>query len=119
LTRVLLDEGVPKTLARALREVGVDATAFPNEWKQLSNGDLLDEIERRGYRVLITNDKRMSYQQNIEHRTLSVLVLPTNRRLDVLPLVPQIASALAKIKPKQFVELVRDAHGKPPFVRRP
>ena len=105
MRRVLPDEGVPRALAKALREGGVDATAFPNKWKQLSNGDLLNEVERQGYQVLITNDKSMSYQQNMKRRNLSVLALPTNRRLDVLPLVPQILTALEKIEPQQFLEL--------------
>jgi hypothetical protein len=59
VTRILLDEGVPKPLARALRSLGIDATAFPNEWKQLSNGVLLDRVEVERFEILITCDKNM------------------------------------------------------------
>lgn len=91
MKRVLLDEGVPWDLERPLAELGVDVTAFPNNWKQLSNGGaLLDEVERHGYQILITNDKRMRFQQSVAARNLAVLILPTNRRDDVLGLVPQI-----------------------------
>jgi hypothetical protein len=103
--RVLLDEGVPWDLEKPLADLGVHATAFPNAWKQLSNGALLNEVERHGYQVLITNDKRMRFQQSLAARNLSVLILPTNRRDDVLALAPQIAHALRNIEPKQFVEL--------------
>ena len=114
MKRVLLDEGVPWDLEKPLADLGVDATAFPNAWKQLSNGALLNEVERHGYQVLITNDKQMRFQQSLVARNLSVLILPTNRRDDVLALAPQIAEALTRIEPKQFREL------KPvvPFPRR-
>jgi hypothetical protein len=105
VNRVLLDEGVPRNLAKALREHGVDATSFPNSWKQLSNGALLNEIELHDFQVLITNDKRISYQQSLARRNVSVLALPTNRYPDVLALVPQILEALAKIEPRQFLHL--------------
>jgi hypothetical protein len=113
--RVLLDEGVPWDLEQPLADLGVAAKAFPNEWKQLSNGALLNEVERHGYHVLITNDKRMRFQQSLAARNLAVLILPTNRRDDVLALVPQIFEALTNIEPKQFVELSPDV----PFSRRP
>ncbi len=105
MSRILLDEGVPRNLAKALREYGIDATSFPSGWKQLSNGALLNEIEQNGFQVLITNDKNMSYQQNLSRRSLSVLALPTNRYPDVLDLVPLILEALRMIKPQQFLEL--------------
>lgn len=108
MKRVLLDEGVPKDLAEQLLKEGIDATAFPNDWKQLSNGALLTEAERQGYEVLITNDKSMSYQQSLKNRKLAVLILPTNRRDDVLALVPQIVASLSEIKPKQFLALLGD-----------
>ena len=105
MSRVLLDEGVPRRLAKALREVGIRASAFPNDWKQLSNGALLDEAERHGFQVLITNDKSMSYQQSLMQRNMAVVVLPTNRRVDVLLLVPRIVAVLGTIEPKQFLRL--------------
>jgi predicted nuclease of predicted toxin-antitoxin system len=105
VSRVLLDEGVPRRLAKALRDVGIKASAFPNDWKQLSNGALLAEAERHGFQVLITNDKRMSYQQNLIQRNMAVLILPTQRRLDILLLVPRIVAVLDKIEPKQFLVL--------------
>jgi hypothetical protein len=112
--RVLLDEGVPWDLEKPLADLGVDATAFPNAWKQLSNGAFLNEVERHGYQVLITTDKQMRFEQSLVARNLSVLILPTNRRNDVLALAPQIADARTHIEPKQFVVLTPAV----PFSRR-
>lgn len=105
MTRVLLDEGTPRPLARLLVSHGIDATAFPNEWKQLSNGALLERIEREGFDVLITCDKNMSAQQSLAGRDLAVLVLPTNRLKDVLESGTRIMMALSQLRPQQVAEL--------------
>lgn len=89
----MLDEGVPRPLAARLRALGVDATAFPHEWKQLSNGKLLDAVEQQGFQILITNDKNIPYQQNISKRAIAVLVLPTNHLRLVLALATAISAA--------------------------
>lgn len=94
MRRVLLDEGVPRPLAQMLRDLKVDATAFPNAWKQLSNGKLLDAIESDGYDALLTNDKNIRYQQNLRGRQLAVLILPTNRLREVLANAARIAAAI-------------------------
>lgn len=99
MTKVLLDEGAPKPLAARLREFGIDATAFPNEWKQLSNGKLLDAVERNGFQVLITNDKNIPHQQNLAKRKLAVLILPTNNLRDVLAMSKNIAAAIEMVGP--------------------
>ncbi|MBX3569040.1 MAG: hypothetical protein KF914_13345 [Rhizobiaceae bacterium] len=98
MKRVLLDEGVPNPLAAKLRALSVDATAFPNEWKQLSNGKLMDAVVENGFQVLITNDKNIPYQQNISSRPMAVLVLPTNHLRDVLAMATEIAAAVGMVE---------------------
>ena len=105
MSRVILDEGVPRTLARRLREHGIDAVPFPNDWKQLSNGALLAEVVQQGFGVLITNDKQMQFQQNLTNLTLAVLVLPTNRRPDVLALASEIADAVRSARMGQVLSI--------------
>ena len=105
MKRVILDEGVPKVLARKLRENGIDAIAFPNDWKQLSDGTLLSDIERQGFQVLVTNDKRMQFQQNMASRNLAVIVLPTNNRIDLLEMISDVVDALQRTKPGQFLHI--------------
>lgn len=105
MKRVILDEGVPKILARKLRENGVDALAFPNDWKQISDGTLLSDIERQGFHILVTNDKRMQFQQSMASRNLAVLVLPTNNRLALLEMVLDVVDALQHAKPGEFLHI--------------
>jgi len=105
VSRVLLDEGVPRQLARPLRERGVNCAPFPNEWKQLANGSLLNQIERVGFTILITADKQMSFQQNLSGRRLAVLVLPNNRLKSLLSMIPEILTALVSLPPGEFTPL--------------
>jgi len=106
VSRILLDEGVPKPLARDLRARGLDATAFPNDWKQLSNGILLGYIAAQGYDVLLTNDKSMQFQQNIGSRPLAVLVLPTTSLPDLRLRLDEILQKLPTLPIGAFTRLV-------------
>jgi hypothetical protein len=103
--RILLDEGVPRPLAKELQKFGVDATPFPNEWKQLANGALLDRIKAEGFDILITNDKNMRHQQNLRSRRIAVLVLPTNRLPELRQLAGQIAEAARSAPTGEFTVL--------------
>ena len=44
-------------------------------WNVLRNGDLLKAAEDHGFDVMITGDKNMSYQQNLEGRKLALVIL--------------------------------------------
>ena len=46
-------------------------------WHELENGDLLKAAEQGGFEVMVTGDKNLSYQQNLEGRKLALVVLPT------------------------------------------
>lgn len=105
MTRVILDEGVPKRLARKLRELGIDATAFPNEMKQLSNGALLAAFEQQGFSVLVTNDKKMQFQQNMARRKLAIVVLPTNIQIYVFAQLSEIAEAIGRVRPGEILQV--------------
>jgi hypothetical protein len=64
--RVLLDEGVPRHLAEPLGAAGFSTAPYPNSWKQITNGELLALAEREGFDVLVTNDKNITAQQNLQ-----------------------------------------------------
>lgn len=113
MTRVILDEGVPRVLAKRLREHGIDATAFPNGMKQLSDGGLLDEIERQGFDLLLTNDKSMRFQQNLAGRALAVVSLPTNLRPVLMEMLPEIVEAIRSAKAGRFVQMPASDKGRP------
>jgi hypothetical protein len=65
----------------------------------LKNGRLLEAAEAAGFDVLIAVDQNISDQENLSGSKVSILTLcgPTNRLLDLMPLVPTAISALASI----------------------
>ena len=56
------------------------------------------------YEVFLTVDKGVTYQQNLVHRRLSVLVVRarTNQLEDLLPAVGAILAALDEMQPGQI-----------------
>jgi hypothetical protein len=103
--RVLLDEGVPRHLADPLEAAGFSVTLYPRAWKQMKNGELLQIAEQQGFDVLITNDKNIYAQQNLRERNLSIVVLPTNLRRQVMERATEIIGAVNRIKPQQYIEI--------------
>jgi hypothetical protein len=41
-------------------------------WQELENGELLAEAEAAGFDVLVTTDKNLRYQQNLEGRKIAI-----------------------------------------------
>lgn len=99
--RVILDECLPKRLAREL--TGHQATTVPAAgWAGVVNGELLCRISGQ-FEVFITIDGNLAAQQNTEELNFSVIVLRarSNKIEDVRPLIPQILATLSSIKPGQ------------------
>jgi hypothetical protein len=92
--KAVLDESVPRRLARVLRDRGLDVSSFPRLWKGLKNGQLLSRIEEAGFTCLVTCDKSMRFQQNLGRTTIGVVVLPAQRFEDLIPIISNIVEAL-------------------------
>lgn len=91
--KVLLDEGVPKNVARHLP--GHDVTTVPDEgWASVKNGRLLSMVETAGFQAFISNDKRLEFDQNLSRRPFAILLLSTNHWPTVRQNVGSIAAAL-------------------------
>ena len=80
--RILFDQGTPVPLRRFLTDHDV-ATAYERGWSSVTNGDLIRLAELNGFELLITTDTNLRYQQNLQGRSLTILVLTTTswRRL--------------------------------------
>jgi hypothetical protein len=74
--RILFDQGTPAPLRHALIGHTVE-TAFELGWAILQNGALIAAAEEAGFEVFVTTDKNLKYQQNLEARSISILVLST------------------------------------------
>ena len=81
--KAVLDEGVPRQIIPVLREWDCSVEPFPNEWKGLKNGQLLDQMEGAGFECMVTCDKNLQWQQTLHTRKLGVVVLPS-QKLEIL-----------------------------------
>ncbi len=79
-------------------------------WRGIKNGKLLD-LMAGTFTTLVTTDKNFRFQQNLEQRQISLVILPTNRIPLILQLVPQIEAAFAEIRPGEFREILLPSTG--------
>jgi len=105
--RSVIDEGVPRDLVKQLALIGCQVEPFPNDWKGTKNGRLLDLLERFGFECLVTCDKNMRWQQPIEGRNVAVVVLPVQKLIELTPMVPAIAYAIASASRGEVLTLER------------
>lgn len=103
--KVLLDESVPRRLNDCLEGHEV-STVRQQGWQTKDNGELLQLANSR-FDVFVTADQNLEHQQNLTKYDIGVLVLvaPTNRLQDYLPLVPRLLQALETIKPGHAVRV--------------
>jgi hypothetical protein len=104
--RVLLDESLPRQLAREL--VGHTVRTVPQEgWAGLQNGALLRSAVDAKFDAFVTADQNLQYQQNLSGSGLGVVVLAarTNRLPDLLPLVPELLSVLGRIQAGEVIRV--------------
>ena len=98
---ILFDHGTPRGIARALEGHTVKE-ARAQGWDTLSNGDLLDAAENAGFDVLLTTDKNLRHQQNLQSRKLAIVVLSKSRWSLVSPMMEQIVVAVNAAKPGSY-----------------
>jgi hypothetical protein len=102
--RVLFDHSVPAPRIRFLVGHTV-AKAKDQKWDTLSNGDLLNAAEGAGFDVLLTADKNIRYQQNLESRRIALVVLSTPQWPLVKRHVEKIVHAVNAATPGTYVEV--------------
>lgn len=104
--RILLDEDLPKRLKFRLLEQNHDTnTAQEMGWDGKKNGELLGLLTLNGFDVLITSDKNLVHQQNLNKFNVRVLLLniKANRYPYIQPLLNDILQALDSELIDQFV----------------
>jgi len=104
--RILLDECAPRPLKRELDEYEI-RTVVEMGWSGKKNGDLLRLMSQEGFTILLTTDQNLRYQQNLQQAGLAVVVLvaPSNRLPDLLPLLSKTRDVLNSITPGEVVEI--------------
>ena len=101
---ILFDHVTPKGIARSLSG-HIVTKAKDRGWDTLSNGDLLAAAESAGFEVLLTADKNMRYQQNLEGRRIALLVLSTPQWPVVKLHLEKIAAAVNAATPGSYIEV--------------
>ncbi len=73
----------------------------------LKNGALLREAAAPGFDVFLTSDRNIEFQQNLKKAELLVVVLvaPTNRLQELLPLIPSILAAFKVSAPNHLISI--------------
>jgi hypothetical protein len=100
--RVLLDESLPRGLARLLS--GHELVTVAEEgWAGMKNGELLMRAGE-SFDAFITIDANLPYQQTLERFSIGVVLLraPSNRLADLEPLVPEILTSLDGLEPGEL-----------------
>ncbi|HEX3685881.1 MAG TPA: hypothetical protein VHU83_25345 [Bryobacteraceae bacterium] len=108
---VLFDKNVPYPLRHHL--IGCEVkTAEEEGWDQILNGELIRCAEAAGYRVLLTCDQNLGYQQNMLHRQISTIVLGSNIWPSVRAKVKEIVAAFERVSPGsfEFIEIAPPQH---------
>lgn len=103
--KVLVDQCTPEELREKLPEHDIQ-TADEAGMGEVGNGDLIDEAVRRGYDLLLTADRRMQKQQDIEGKPLRVVVLTRPDVAKATKQINEIREAIATAKPGQFTRVI-------------
>ena len=79
-------------------------------WEGLSNGKLIAAAADGGFQVLVTVDKNLRYQQNLDRLPLSVLELDVlkNRLEELNRMAPFLSAALEQTTRFKFVSIKPD-----------
>jgi hypothetical protein len=102
--RVLFDQATPLPLRAHLDRHEV-RTASQLGWATFKNGDLLTAAEAAGFDVLLTTDKNLRYQQNLEGRKIAVIVLGRQQWPQVSGHVQRIVDAVNSASPGSYTEI--------------
>lgn len=102
--RILLDESLPRPLARLLPGHEVRTVAEMG-WSGTRNGPLL--ALAADFDVLLTADQNVEHQQNLRALpvAVAVLVAASNRIESLGPLVPELLRVLPTLKRGDFIRV--------------
>ena len=102
--RILFDQGTPVPLRQYLTEHSV-TTAYEEGWSNLSNGDLLKSAEDKGYEILVTTDRNLRYQQNLNDRQIAIVVLLSTSWPKIRTQTDKVCGVINEIKLGDYAEI--------------
>ena len=105
----LLDENLPVKLKYRFREAGWEVfTVNEMGWLSLENDHLLRAMLEAEFTGLITGDKNLPYQQNLEKAGIQIIVFSKARNNRYEVILPFVALAISELKnnPSQMLYLI-------------
>ncbi len=97
--RLLLDEMMPRRLARLLAPEMEATTVRQRGWASKKNGELLD-VAQYEFDALVTMDRGMEFQQNLARFDIAIILRArSNRPRDLEPLVEAAMEAARNTPP--------------------
>jgi predicted nuclease of predicted toxin-antitoxin system len=102
--KVLFDQNTPRPLARFLLKHVVTRAAELG-WEELKNGELIKMAESRGFECMVTSDRNMRHQQNLNQRKLAIVVLHSGQWPKVEPCLAAVVEAVDTAEPGSYTEV--------------
>jgi hypothetical protein len=102
--RILFDHSTPAPLRHALT-THVVVEAVERGWEMLENGALLDAAEAEGFKIFVTADKNIRYQQNLAGRGIAVVILGNAQWPVLRRHVDRVVAALEEAMPGSYTEV--------------
>ena len=104
--KLLLDENLPHQMRLELPGHEVVTAAYMN-WSGIENGELLRLAADAGFDAVITNDRGLEHEQNLDQLPVAVIVLlaKANTIEAIRPLYTQLFATLARLQSCEFVKL--------------
>ena len=104
--KILLDECVTKRVRRFINahDPNIEVwTVTQMQWNGLRNGKLMSQAVGKHFDILLTIDKNLSFQQNLQRFDLSVVVLDavSSNIADIAPLLPAFLEKLKDFQKHQ------------------
>ena len=102
--KVILDENLPHDLRPCLPQFDTNTAGYAR-LSGLKNGQLLNAAEKAGFDVLVTGDKTLHYEQNLQGRKLAIVSLSAQSWPVIEPHVGKIAFAIEQATPGSFTKV--------------
>jgi predicted nuclease of predicted toxin-antitoxin system len=106
--RILLDECVTKKMKSHLTEFEVKTVVEMN-WGGTKNGNLMRIAIDNGFDILLTIDKNLEYQQNLNRYPISVIILIVKRsKIEyLLELIPEFKAKINSFEKGKSYRIVK------------
>ena len=94
MTKLLLDESLPVRLTRVFPDQITVRSVQSLGWLGIKNGQLLKLASDEGFAALLTADKNIEHQQNVDQLPIAIIVMRVHPSAfpTLVPFVPDVVA---------------------------